>query len=80
MFNTEICRLFKIQYPIILGGMVWVGRSRLTAAVSEAGGLGLLGAGGMSLEEMEAELAEVRGATQKPFGVNIPLARPDAGR
>ncbi len=78
MFKTEVCDLLGIQYPILLGGMVWVGKSKLTAAVSEAGGLGLLGAGGMSTEEIVSELAEVRQQTSKPFGVNIPLARPDA--
>jgi len=79
MFKTEICELFGIEYPIILGGMVWVGKSELVAAVSEAGGLGLLGAGGMSIEEIGAELGKVRQKTEKPFGVNIPILRPDAG-
>ncbi len=78
MFKTEICDILNIQYPIILGGMVFVGKGELTAAVSEAGGLGLLGAGGMSLEEIEAELEIVRSKTSKPFGVNVPLARPDS--
>ncbi len=78
MFRTEICEILNIEYPIILGGMVWVGKADLTAAVSEAGGLGLLGAGGMSIEEIESELAQVKKKTSKPFGVNIPLARPDA--
>ncbi|MCP4752387.1 MAG: nitronate monooxygenase, partial [Proteobacteria bacterium] len=78
MFQTEICELLNIQYPIILGGMVWVGRGELTAAVSEAGGLGLLGAGSMSIEDIQSELALVKKKTAKPFGVNVPLARPDA--
>jgi enoyl-[acyl-carrier protein] reductase II len=78
MFKTEICELFGIEYPILLGGMIWVGRSELVAAVSEAGGLGLLGAGGMTIPEIEQDLAEVREKTKKPFGVNIPLVRPDA--
>ncbi len=78
MFKTEICDILGIEYPIILGGMIWVGRSELVAAVSDAGGLGLLGAGGMSIPEIEQDLEEVRQKTRKPFGVNIPLVRPDA--
>lgn len=79
MFKTEICDIFSIEYPIILGGMLWVGKADLVAAVSEAGGLGLLGAGGMTVDEISTELKLVRRKTQKPFGVNIPLVRPDAG-
>lgn len=78
MFKTEVCDILGIEYPILLGGMIWVGRSELVAAVSEAGGLGLLGAGGMTIPEIEQDLEEVRQKTQKPFGVNIPLVRPDA--
>ncbi len=78
MFKTEICDLFGIEYPIILGGMLWIGKADLVAAVSDAGGLGLLGAGGMLTEEIVSELKKVKGKTNKPFGVNIPLARPDA--
>lgn len=78
MFRTEICDILGIDYPIILGGMLWVGRSDLVAAVSAAGGLGLLGAGGMPVEEIVAELQRVREKTEKPFGVNIPLVRPDS--
>jgi len=78
MFKTEICDILGIEYPIILGGMIWVGRSELVAAVSEAGGLGLLGAGGMMIQEIEQELNGVKEKTDKPFGVNIPLVRPDA--
>ena len=78
MFKTELCDILGIEYPILLGGMIWVGRSELVAAVSEAGGLGLLGAGGMTIPEIEQDLQEVKQKTQKPFGVNIPLVRPDA--
>ena len=78
MFRTKICEILNIQYPIILGGMVWVGRAELAAAVSEAGGLGLIGAGGMSIEEIESECSHIRQRTDKPFGINIPLLRPDA--
>ncbi len=78
MFKTEVCDILGIEYPIFLGGMIWVGRSKLVAAVSEAGGLGLLGAGGMTIPEIEQDLQEVREKTKKTFGVNIPLVRPDA--
>lgn len=78
MFKTEVCELFGIEFPIILGGMLWVGKSDLVAAVSEAGGLGLLGAGGMQIEEIGEELDNAGKKTGKPFGVNIPLVRPDA--
>ncbi len=78
MFKTSICDLFNIQYPIILGGMLWVGRADLTAAVSDAGGLGIMGAGGMRIDEIESELEIVKNKTNKPFGINIPLLRPDS--
>jgi len=78
MFKTEICSILGIEYPILLGGMIWVGRSKLVAAVSDAGGLGLLGAGGMTIPEIEQDLEKVREKTKKPFGVNIPLVRVDA--
>jgi enoyl-[acyl-carrier protein] reductase II len=78
MFRTKICDVLGIEYPIILGGMIWVGKSELVGAVSEAGGLGLLGAGGMSPQQIAEELDEVRQKTAKPFGVNVPLMRPDS--
>jgi len=78
MFKTPLCDLFGMEYPIILGGMLWVGKADLTAAVSEAGGLGIMGAGGMRIDEIESEIAMIKEKTQKPFGVNIPLVRPDS--
>jgi len=78
MFKTKICEILNIQYPIILGGMLWIGKSDLVAAVSEAGGLGLMGAGGMTIEEIDSECSNVKAKTKKPFGVNIPLVRPDS--
>ena len=78
MFKTEVCDLFGIEYPIILGGMLWVGGAELTAAVSEAGGLGLLGAGGMGADQIAREIETIKQKTRKPFGVNVPLQRPDA--
>ena len=58
--------------------MLWIGRSDLAAAVSEAGGLGLLGAGGMTIEEIVDECKKIKEKTEKPFGINIPLVRPDS--
>lgn len=78
MFKTRICDILGIEYPIILGGMVWIGTGRLAGAVSEAGGLGLLATGGMTVEEVTEESKKVRAMTAKPFGINVPLARPDA--
>jgi enoyl-[acyl-carrier protein] reductase II len=78
MFRTDICEILGIEYPIILGGMLWIGKGDLVAAVSDAGGLGLLGAGGMLVEEIVLELKNVKEKTDKPFGVNIPLVRPDS--
>ena len=78
MFKTEICDILKIEYPIILGGMLWIGKSDLVSAVSEAGGIGLLGAGGMTIEEIKDECGKITKKTGKPFGINIPLVRPDA--
>ncbi|HDP25734.1 MAG TPA: enoyl-[acyl-carrier-protein] reductase FabK [Deltaproteobacteria bacterium] len=77
MFHTDVCDLLGIEYPIILGGMVWIGKADLAAAVSEAGGLGLLGAGGMTIEEIHSECSLVKEKTSKPFGVNLPMIRPD---
>ena len=74
---NPICELFGIEHPILLGGMLYAGRARLAAAVSAAGGLGILGAGRMKPDHMVAEIARVRELTQKPFGVNIPLRAPE---
>lgn len=73
---NRICSLFGIQYPIIQGGMVWCSGWRLAAAVSNAGGLGLLGAGSMHPETLKEHIRKCKAATDKPFGVNIPLLYP----
>jgi len=78
MFNTDVCDILGIEHPIILGGMLWIGKSGLVAAVSEAGGLGLLGAAGMTIEEIKDECKKITKKTGKPFGINIPLVRPDS--
>ncbi|ABW18997.1 enoyl-[acyl-carrier-protein] reductase FabK [Alkaliphilus oremlandii] len=76
MFKTRISELLNIQYPILQGGMAWVATSQLAAAVSEAGGLGILGAGNAPAEIIEKEILKVKKQTNKPFGVNIMLLSP----
>ena len=73
----RITNLFKIDYPIIQAGMVWCSGWRLASAVSEAGGLGLIGAGSMYPDILLENIRKCKAATQKPFGVNIPLLYPD---
>lgn len=73
---NRICHLFQIKYPIIQGGMVWCSGWRLAAAVSNAGGLGLIGAGSMHPETLREHIQKCKGATNKPFGVNVPLLYP----
>lgn len=70
-------QLFKIQYPIIQAGMVWCSGWRLASAVSNAGGLGLIGAGSMHPETLREHIQKCKAATQKPFGVNLPLLYPE---
>jgi len=74
---NRICELFGIQYPIISGGMVWCSGWRLASAVSNAGGLGLIGAGSMHPETLREHIRKCRLATDKSFGVNIPLMYPE---
>ncbi|HEY9047819.1 MAG TPA: nitronate monooxygenase [Ohtaekwangia sp.] len=75
--NTRIQQLFNIQYPIVQAGMVWCSGWKLASAVSNAGGLGLLGAGSMYPEVLREHIVKCKKATDKPFGVNIPLLYPD---
>lgn len=74
---NRICRLFNIKYPIIQGGMVWCSGWRLAAAVSNAGGLGLIGAGSMHPDTLREHIRKCKEATSKPFGVNVPLLYPE---
>ncbi len=74
---NSIKKLFNIEYPIIQGGMVWCSGWRLASAVSDAGGLGLIGAGSMYPEVLREHIQKCRLATSKPFGVNVPLLYPD---
>ncbi len=73
MENNRVAALFGIRYPVISGGMVWCSGWRLAAAVSEAGGLGLIGSGSMTPELLREHIRKCRNATDKPFGVNVPL-------
>ncbi len=72
-----IKELFKIKYPVIQAGMVWVSGYKLAAAVSNAGGLGLIGAGSMYPEVLREHIQKCKRTTHKPFGVNVPLFYPD---
>ena len=74
---NRICSLFGITYPIIQGGMVWCSGWRLASAVSNAGGLGLIGAGSMHPDTLREHIQKCKAATDKPFGVNIPLMYPE---
>ena len=74
---NRICQLFDIQFPIVQGGMIWCSGWELASAVSNAGGLGLLGSGSMYPEILREQLIKCKAATQKPFGVNIPLLYPN---
>ena len=76
--KTRITELLGIQYPIIQGGMAWVADHHLAAAVSEAGGFGILGAANAPAEVVREEIRQVREMTDKPFGVNIMLLSPHA--
>lgn len=75
--ENRINQLFNIDYPIIQGGMVWCSGWRLASAVSNSGGLGLLGAGSMYPEVLREHIRKCKTATNKPFGVNIPLMYPE---
>ena len=74
--HNEICKLLNIKYPIFQGGMAWIGTAELAAAVSNAGGLGIIGAGHMPPDILRAEIHKAKAWTDKPFGVNIMLMSP----
>lgn len=78
--KNRITKLFGIEYPIIQAGMVWASGWRLASAVSNAGGLGLLGAGSMYPEVLREHIQKCKRATNKPFGVNVPMLYPDLGK
>jgi enoyl-[acyl-carrier protein] reductase II len=76
MIHTALCDLLAIPHPIIQGGMAWVATAQLAAAVSEAGGLGVIGAGNAPPEWVAEQIHNVQGCTDRPFGVNVPLFSP----
>lgn len=77
MKDNKICKLFNIEYPIIQGGMIWCSGWELASAVSNAGGLGLIGSGSMYPEVLKEHIQKCKAATDKPFGVNLPLLYPN---
>lgn len=76
MIKSKICELLEIRYPIFQGGMAWVADADLAAAVSEAGGLGIIAGMNMNGEQLRAEIGKLRSKTDKPFGVNVMLMSP----
>lgn len=78
--RNRVCELFGIEKPIVQGGMVWCSGWRLASAVSNAGGLGLLGAGSMHPDTLAEHIHKMKEATQKPWGVNVPLMYPEIDR
>ena len=75
--KNRITELFGIEYPIVQGGMIWCSGWELASAVSNAGGLGLIGSGSMYPEVLREQIRKCKSATNKPFGVNVPLLYPD---
>ncbi len=75
--QNRITKLFEIDYPIVQAGMIWASGWRLASAVSNAGALGLIGSGSMYPETLKEHIQKCKAATQKPFGVNVPLLYPD---
>ncbi len=75
--ENRVTSLFEIKYPLIQAGMIWASGWKLASAVSNAGGLGLLGAGSMYPDMLEEQILQCKKATDKPFGVNVPLLYPD---
>lgn len=78
LLKTALCDLFGIEYPVIQGGMAWLATAELAAAVSEAGGLGIIGTGNAPPEFVEQQIIRTREMTSKPFGVNVVLLSPFA--
>jgi enoyl-[acyl-carrier protein] reductase II len=76
-FSNRITKLFGVDYPIVQAGMIWASGWRLASAVSNAGGLGLIGSGSMYPDVLREHIQKCKAATSKPFGVNVPLLYPD---
>ncbi len=75
-FKTELSDLLKIEYPILQGGMAWVSEANLATAVSNGGGLGIIGSGNMPTDILKEEIRKIKQMTEKPFGVNLMLLTP----
>ncbi|MGI8893830.1 MAG: NAD(P)H-dependent flavin oxidoreductase [Bacteroidia bacterium] len=75
--NNAICKLFDIKYPLIQAGMIWCSGWKLASAVSNAGGLGIIGSGSMYPEVLKEHIRKCKAATNQPFGVNVPLLYPE---
>ncbi len=78
MIKSAVCELLGIEYPVFQGGMAWVADAHLAAAVSEAGGLGIIAGMNMNGEQLRAEIRKLKTMTKKPFGVNVMLMSPYA--
>ena len=78
--QNRVTQLFGIKYPIIQAGMIWASGWRLASAVSNAGGLGLIGAGSMYPDVLRDHIQKCKAATNKPFGVNVPLLYPEVDK
>src|SRR5438046_2594347 len=76
-FSNRITTLFSVDYPIVQAGMIWASGWRLASAVSNAGGLGLIGSGSMYPDVLKEHIRKCRSATSRSFGVNVPLLYPD---
>src|SRR5437763_14461068 len=79
-FSNRITKLFSVDYPIVQAGMVWASGWRLASAVSNAGGLGLIGSGSMYPDVLKEHIQRCRSATSRSFGVNVPLLYPDTDK
>src|SRR6478672_6626480 len=77
MFRNRVTKLFNVDYPIVQAGMIWASGWKLASAVSNAGGLGLIGSGSMYPDVLREHIRKCKNATTRPFGVNIPLLYPD---
>lgn len=76
MFKTDICDILNIDYPIIQGGMAWIATAELAGAVSNAGGLGLIGCGNAPADKIREEIRKIKQITNKPYGANVMLLSP----
>ena len=76
MLKTALTDLLDIDYPILQGGMAWVATWELVAAVSEGGGLGIIGAGNAPVDWVREQIAQIKAHTNRPFGVNVPSVQP----